>query len=141
MKNREEKYNHSVPYDPQPEQAGLFDEARAIYRRYADFAAKDKARLEMEESAKPAWLKALHIIGIIAVIIAAIILLYGAFSWPDAPIRQTPNGFAGKTGLPHTREDYELFKLWEKSLLIAFPVAFIVNFAAIFIAKRRKQKK
>lgn len=85
--------------------------------------------------------KMLTVAGVLIIIIAALILAFGAVKWPDAPIRQTPNGFVGKTGLTHTREDYELFKLWEKSLLISFPLAFIVNIAAAVVAKRKRKKE
>lgn len=94
----------------------------------------------MEDDTRPGWQRALNFIGVALVIIAALILAFGAFKWPDAPIRHSDGGFVGKTGIAHTREDYELFKLWEKSLFVSFPLAFAVNIIAA-VAKRTRKKE
>jgi hypothetical protein len=94
----------------------------------------------MNDDARPDWQTALNFICVGLVVIAALILAFGAFKWPDAPIRQTPGGFVGKTGLAHTLEDYELFKLWEKSLFVSIPLAFAVNIITA-VAKRKRKKE
>ena len=88
----------------------------------------------------PGWQRALNFICVALVIIAALILAFGAFKWPDAPIRQSDGGFVGKTGLAHTREDYELFMLWEKSLFVSFPLAFAVSAIAAVAGRKRKKE-
>jgi hypothetical protein len=91
-------------------------------------------------NAKPGWLKALQFAGVAMVLAAALTLAYGIFKFPDAPIRQTATGVVGKTGLPHTREDYELFELWERSVLVVVPLAFAVCAAAVIAEKRNKKR-
>ena len=93
----------------------------------------------MNNGTRPGWQRMLNYIGITLIVIAVVIMAFGAFKWPDAPIRQTPGGFVGKTGTAHTREDYQLFKLWEKALFVSFPLAFAVN--AIAVVANRKRKK
>ena len=94
----------------------------------------------MNNDARPGGQRALNFIGVALVIIAALILAFGAFKWPDAPIRQAPGGFVGKTGIAHTHEDYELFKIWEKSLFVSFPLAFAVNIIAAVANRMRKKE-
>jgi len=86
-------------------------------------------------------LRVLNVIVIFAVVVTMLTLAFGAFTWPDAPIRQTANGFGGRTGAPYTREDYELFNLWKKSLLVIAPIAFIVNFGAALARKRQHKHR
>lgn len=122
------------------EPAGFAEKVWQIYRSSARHAARDIARSQVESATRPAWLKALNFTGVALVVIAALILAYGAFKWPDGPIRWTEDGFVGKTGLPHTLEDYEMFTLWKRWLFISFPLAFIVNVAAVLIDKARLRK-
>lgn len=119
----------------EPERTGFAEKVWEIYRSYAGHAAREIARSEIESARRPAWLKALNFAGIALVVIAALILAFGAFKWPDGPIRWTEDGLVGKTGLPHTVEDYEMFTLWERWLFISFPLAFVVSFAAVIIDK------
>lgn len=140
MWNWKQKEPYSPSSAPDPERPGLFDEARAMYTRYADHAARSIAQSHESARTRPAWVRVLTFVGVVLVIIAGLIMAYGAFKWPDAPIRQTPSGFVGKTGLAHTREDYELFELWKSGLLVAFPLAFVVNIGAAIAAKRKNKR-
>jgi len=95
----------------------------------------------MNNVTRPGWHRVLNYICITLIVIVVLIMAFGIIKWPDAPIRQTPaGGFVGKTGVAHTSEDYELFNLWLKSLLVSFPLAFAVNFIAV-IAKRKRKKE
>jgi hypothetical protein len=139
MKHR--KHNDTFSTSPAPESQRInpIDEARALYKHYVNYAVRDIDRLHTAGvNTKPVWLRIVELIGILAVVLAVVILAYGVYKWPDAPIRQTASGYAGKTGVAHTSEDYELFKDWEKSLLVIVPVAFIVNIGAAVIWKRRR---
>jgi len=95
----------------------------------------------MNNGTRPALKRLFDFIRVALVVIAALILAYGAFKWPDAPIRETAGGVVGKTGSPHTREEYEMFELWKKSLLVAFPLAFAVNFIAVIAERKRKKER
>lgn len=66
---------------------------------------------------------------IVAGLVAAATLVYGIVMFPDAPIRETPKGFVGKTGAPHTAADHEGFQQWLTALFIIFPTAFALGFA------------
>lgn len=68
-------------------------------------------------------------------VFAAITFVYGFIKFPDAPIRETIKGYAGKTGVPHTREDYEQFLLWEKVMFISFGLTFLLGFGAVATEK------
>ena len=138
MSHRKQKDTFSTSPAPQPERIKLIDEAQALYRRCVDYAVQDIDRLHPAgENAKPAWLKIVNLIGILAVVLTVVILAFGVYAWPDAPIRQTASGYAGKTGIAHTSDEYESFKNWEKTLLVVVPLAFIVNIGAAIISKRR----
>ena len=137
---RKQKSSHSTSSAPDTERPGIFDEARALYTQYAEYAARSVAQSHEAARTRPAWVKALIFVGVVLVIAAALSLAYGAFKWPDAPIRQTPSGFVGKTGLAHTREDYELFELWIRWLMVVFPLTFIVNAGAAIAAKRKSKR-
>ncbi len=142
MRHRNHNDTSSTSPAPQPQRISPIDEARALYKRYVNFAVRDINRLHRAGgNTKPAWLRIVDLIGILAVVLAVMVLAYGVYKWPDAPIRQTASGHAGKTGVAHTREEYELFKDWEKSLLVVVPVAFIVNIGAAVIWKRRGKRQ
>ncbi|HVG22085.1 MAG TPA: hypothetical protein VNI02_23825 [Blastocatellia bacterium] len=140
MRNRKQKDVYFTSSAPQPSRPTLIDEARALYTRYVNQAVQDiNQSHSANDRAKPLWLKAINVIGVVAVALTVGLLIYGIFTWTDAPIRQTPTGYVGKTGIAHAREEYERFKQWEKSLLVVAPFAFIVNIIAAVIADRRRR--
>lgn len=49
------------------------------------------------------------------------VLLYGAFTWRHAPIRQVGGQYLDKRGAVYSAEDYRRFVLWER---LAFTMAF-----------------
>jgi hypothetical protein len=83
--------------------------------------------------------KALLVACLVAVLTAAVTLVYGFISFPDGPIRGTTAGYVGKHGEPHTREDYERYKLWEKLVGASFGLSFLTGFGAV--AAERKDKR
>jgi hypothetical protein len=68
--------------------------------------------------------------------------VYGAYNFPDAPLRQTAGGYVGKYGKPHTREEFEAFVRWKSAMFVAFPAAFLFAFAFALAdgAGRRKHQ-
>ncbi len=77
---------------------------------------------------------------IVSSLIAAAIGIHGAISYPDAPIRETAEGYRGKAGKVRTRAEYEAFRRWEHRMLIAFPVAFGFGFSFAFVDHRVRRK-
>jgi len=64
------------------------------------------------------------------------LLVAGFIFFPDSPIK--PCGslggtqFCGRYGAPHSIDDYENFKIWEKFLFLAWPFGI---FSAYYIKK------
>jgi hypothetical protein len=75
-----------------------------------------------------------------ACLVAAATGIYGAYNFPDAPIRQVEGGYVGKGGKPHTPEDFKAFILWEKAMFITFPLAFVLGFAFAITDSRRRRR-
>lgn len=85
--------------------------------------------------------KMLLVVCFITGVFAAITFIYGFVKFPDAPIRETITGYAGKTGVPHTREDYEQFLLWEKVTFISFGLTFLLGFGVVATEKISQQRR
>src|SRR5688572_10661968 len=77
---------------------------------------------------------------ITASLIAAATMFYGIYYFPDAPIRQTANGYVGKGGGTRTREDFQAFLVWKKTLLFMFPTVFVFG-AAFGITEARQRRR
>ncbi len=66
--------------------------------------------------------------------------VYGVYKFPDAPLRQTAGGYAGKHGEPRTREDFEAFVSWERVMFVVFPAAFVLGFAFAWADRAGRRK-
>jgi hypothetical protein len=63
------------------------------------------------------------------------VFFYGMFHYPDAPIRPCINhGYCGKQGQPHSVQEFSDFKLWETTLMWAWPIGML----ALFFLKKKK---
>ena len=100
-------------------------------------AATVNAKLETRNSKLPQ--RVLLALAIAAVLAAAGTGIYGVYKFPDAPIRETAAGYAGKGGTPRTREDFESFQRWKRVMFIAFPSAFTLGFAYALLDSRRRR--
>lgn len=64
------------------------------------------------------------------------LLAVGFLSFPDSPIKPCGNlngtQFCGRYGAPHSIDDYENFKLWERLLFITWPFGL---FSAYYLKK------
>ena len=77
--------------------------------------------------------KLLTYLVILLAVSAALMMAYGIYSFPDAPIRQCGETcFQGKQGQPRTRDDFEAFGRWlviTPSLVVsAIATGFLLNF-------------
>jgi hypothetical protein len=119
---------------------GIIREASDLYERFSGEATSlAKRDAEAAQRMGPVA-KALFATCIITVMLAAVTLVYGLVKFPDAPIRETSQGYSGKQGAPHTREDYERFKLWEKLLIASFAAAFLTGFGAAGVEKASQRR-
>jgi len=114
---------------------GIISETRELYQRMAGEVHR-QAELDREAArSRGPVAKALFAACVIAVLLAAVTLVYGFITFPDAPIRESLNGYVGKYGAPHAREHYERFMLWEKLMLASFGLAFAMGFGAVAAEK------
>jgi hypothetical protein len=66
------------------------------------------------------------------------VFVFGFIHYPDAPIR--PCGlldgahYCGKLGGAHTREEFERFTLWQRTLYISWPFGII---GALYLRRQR----
>lgn len=68
-------------------------------------------------------------------------MVYGMIKYPDAPLRQTVDGYSGKNGTPRTREDYESFLLWQRTMLTVFPSVFVLGIGFVIADARHRNGK
>ena len=73
-------------------------------------------------------------------LLAAFVMFYGVYYFPDAPVRPTANGYQGKDGRARTREDFEAFVLWEKVMFTVFPSVFVLGFASAVTDAMQRRK-
>lgn len=65
---------------------------------------------------------------------------YGAYNFPDAPIRPKGGGYAGKTGKPRTRAEYESYLSWTLAMWTVFPAVFVVGAAFAYSDARDRRR-
>lgn len=128
----------------QASERGVFAEAREMYERMSSDARK-RIELEQEEAKRRGprgpIARLLLALTLLAFLSAVATGIYGVYNFPDAPLRQTENGYRGKQGRPRTLEDYEKYLLWKKALLITFPAAFIFAFGFALADTRDKRRR
>lgn len=76
--------------------------------------------------------------GCIVAVMAAVFIL-GLALYPDNPIHPCdgPGGYCGKQGQPHTVANYNGFRLWERTILIVWPLGFL-GFGLLQIGRPKK---
>jgi hypothetical protein len=115
----------------------IISQTRDLYNRMADEARRSVERdQEMIRQSRPLT-KILLGVCVFASLIAAATMVYGMITFPDAPIRQTASGYIGKAGQPHTGDEYEQFKLWEKVMITSFGLTFLSGAGALLSGKSR----
>ena len=82
----------------------------------------------------------LLVLTIVMCLLAGATGLYGVYKLPDAPLRKTESGYAGKGGKPHTQEEFEAFILWQQVMFIVFPSAFVLGFAYWMMEARQRRQ-
>ncbi|MFP5264848.1 MAG: hypothetical protein ACLGJB_23410 [Blastocatellia bacterium] len=110
---------------------GIISQTRALYEQLSGEARLRAQRDAADARRKGPLAKALLAACLVAGLIAAATFIYGFIGFPDAPIRETARGYVGKHGEPHTREDYEQYKLWLKLVVASFGLVFLTGFGAV----------
>jgi hypothetical protein len=124
---------HRSPYSPRDQAAGeghgLLNETQELFVRLTEEVAQ-RSRLEREDDrTRGPVARVFLVLTIAAVLLAAATMVYGIYHFPDAPIRKTAHGYAGKGRKPRTQEEFAAFIAWEKALLVVFPSAFVLGFS------------
>lgn len=117
------------PAQATPEKQGTLDEARDLSERMVGEAVRHSQVETKEAKSRGPVARFLLALTILASLFATTTMFYGMYYFPDAPIRQTAEGYVGKGGTARTQEDFEAFLRWEKTMLIAFPSVFVFGFA------------
>jgi hypothetical protein len=116
------------------------DEVRALCEKMAgDVTRRSKAERQVARSRGPVA-RVLLVLTIAAGLLAAATMFYGVYNFPDAPIRQTAGGYAGKGGRARTQADFEAFVGWEKTMIVVFPAVFGLGFALVIIDAMQRRK-
>lgn len=110
---------------------GIISQARALYDQLSGQARLMAQRDAAAARRKGPLAKALLVACFVAGLLAAATLIYGFIRFPDGPIRETASRYVGKHGEPHTREDYEQYKLWVKLVIASFGLVFLTGFGAV----------
>lgn len=140
MKRRDRQTPSSPTVEASPQGRGALDEAQALFERMKGEAVRHAGQEREAARSRGPLARFLLVLTIAACLLAAATMLYGVYNFPDAPIRQTLGGYAGRTGKPHTRDDFEAYALWIKATLIIVPAAFVLGFAfAIADSKRGRR--
>ena len=128
------------PAAPPARRMGVWDETRGLFDQlYAEARRRDAEQRAGTPPRGPVA-KALGAAMALAVVFAVGTLVYGISSFRDAPIRETPSGYAGKTGKAYPRDHYERYKLWEKAALASFGATFGIGFLLVVEERARKRR-
>jgi hypothetical protein len=127
------------PYAPPSSPAARPDGERPIVDLAAAMIADARARVEADRVAAASrgpFTKLVLALAILAAISAGATMLYGIYTFPDAPIRPRGSGFAGKTGDVRTQADYDRYVAWSRAMFVAFPATFVLAFAFLWLDAR-----
>jgi hypothetical protein len=142
MKEKE-RQSSTPPSKPDPHQSqGPLDEAGALFQQMMSEATRRSNLERGRVQSRGAVVRLLLVLTIMTCLLAAATGIYGVYNFPDAPIRQTESGYAGKGGKAHTKEEFERFILWKQVMFIAFPVSFAFGlaFGVTDMMQRRKHR-
>lgn len=101
-----------------------------------------RRRAEAEHRAAPPMRtvsKVLVGVAIAATLATLIVTIYGIWRLPDIPIRQTSQGYVGKSGKAYTQTDFEIFNTWRMAMLVTYPTNIALWF--LFAWQRRRDEK
>src|SRR5688500_282613 len=99
-----------------PSRAGEPESVGALTARLITEARAGVEAERRDAAGRGAVTRVLLVLTLLAVTAAAATAVYGVYHFPDAPIRPRGGGYVGKTGAPHTREDYERFLRWSLTM-------------------------
>ncbi len=139
MKKLDRRSSHHAETQKPPHRRRMMSEVRALFEQMTDEAKRRTKRQPQE--AQNALARLLLALTLTAGLLAAATMLYGIYNFPDAPLKQTPSGYAGKHGTLRTQGDFEAFVRWEKAMFIVFPSVFVLGFAYAIADARQRRKR
>jgi hypothetical protein len=131
------------PYRSAEPQEGsdLIDGARSLFNQLTGEVTRRAMQERAEAQRRGPVARRMYGVCGAAGILAAVTLFYGFLRFPDAPIRETRSGYVSKTGAPHTRQQYEQFRTWEKAVVTTFALTFVIGFAAAAAESMERRKR
>ena len=125
---------------PATRDKGVLDETRELFDQLVGEAQRREAERQASVLPRGPIGKVLAAATVLSGLLAAGTLLYGISTFLDAPIRETPSGYVGKTGKHYSREHFEAFELWKQATLGTFAVTFAAGFAMVLEERMRKRR-
>jgi cytochrome c-type biogenesis protein CcmH/NrfG len=142
MSNRERQSPDSQAGQPSEQNQNALDEAQALFERMAGEVTRRSESERAQAQNRGPVVRLLLVLTIVMCLAAAATGLYGAYNFPDAPIRETAGVYVGKGGKIHTQEEFEAFVLWKQVMFIVFPSAFVLGFVyGITDAGQRRKRR
>jgi hypothetical protein len=130
----EQKYDRMRPMKDRTDK-GIISQTLVLYTSLSGEARRMSQRdREVMRRRKPA-VKALLVTCLAAGFLAVATLVYGFITFPDGPVRETASGYGGKHQEPHTHEEYEQFKFWEKLVIVSFGLTFLTGLGGVVAEK------
>lgn len=141
MKKTDSENLHSPSAQVSQQKQGALDETRELFEQMVG-EAKRHSEIEKEHARTHSPVaRFLLMLTLVACLLAVATGVYGVYNFPDAPIRQSGNGYVGKGGKPHTQEDFEAFLLWKTVMFSMFPAVFVLGFAFVVIDANQRRKR
>jgi hypothetical protein len=80
------------------------------------------------------------VLAVLSVLAAGVTTIYGIGWLPgDIPIRQSGDGFVGKTGKAHSRAEFEAYTTWSTAMFVTYPATFALWFLYAAVRKRDRR--
>ena len=136
MKHGDHAAPQTTPRPSAPPGAEEPESAGALTRRLISEARAGVEADRRAAASRSAVTRALLALTLLAVMAAGATAVYGVYNFPDAPIRPGGGGYVGKTGTPHTRDDYDRYLNWSLAMWTAFPAAFILGATFVYFDAR-----
>jgi hypothetical protein len=133
------------PYDsPDPVTPTLPAEAGSVGEVVGGLIAEARARAEAERaeaaSRGPAT-RLLLLLTLVAAVSAGVTTFYGISNFMDAPIRATGSGYASKSGAARTRQDYDRYLTWSRTMWGTYAATFLFGSAFVWADDRGRRKR
>jgi len=140
MKRDDDATPQVPPRTPDPRGGAEQEGVGALTRRLIREARERVEADRRAAASRGPVTRALLALTLLAVAACVVTGAYGAYNFPDAPIRPKGGGYVGKTGRPRTQAEYESYLSWTVTMWTVFPAAFVTGAAFSYSDARDRRK-